>query len=96
MVAFSSFVEDEGEHDEWRARRIRKYARRLKVAVAVQRRRVVAALAALESGQGPAGRKRRESPFCWEDHLARLTEAEFKARYRLDFDSFHELLRASD
>ena len=74
MVAFSAPAEDDGEYDEWRVRRARKRAWQLKAAVAVQRRRVVAALAALDGGQGPAGRTRRaESPFSWEDHLARLT-----------------------
>ena len=33
------------------------------------------------------------SIFSWVDHVARLDHKEFKRRYRLDVDSFYELLR---
>ena len=43
--------------------------------------------------QGPQGPKRRDpSPFMWENHVARLTAAEFKLRYRLTAESFYTLL----
>ena len=48
----------------------------------------------MQGGQGPQGAKQREQhAFSWNDHVLRLTEAEFKLRYRLDFDAFKELLR---
>ena len=94
MVACSRLIAfDEGD-EEWHARRLAKKVRRLKVAVAAHRRRVVAALDALKSEQGPQGPKRRESPFSWADHLARLTA--FKQRYRLDWDAFNALRGAHD
>ena len=45
-------------------------------------------------GRGPQGKKarREQIPFTWDAHLLLLTEEEFKRRYRLDFDSFNELL----
>ena len=44
------------------------------------------AIQLLSGGQGPQGKKRRtESLFSWKDHVSRLTEREFKLRYRLDF-----------
>jgi hypothetical protein len=79
--------------DEVRRRAVAK-ARRLKVAVAQQRRRITAAIRALNGGQGPQGKKRKEeSPFSWEDHVKRFTEKEFKQRYRLDWAAFKALLR---
>ena len=64
---------------------------------AVLARRRAAALAVLLAvrggGQGPRGKKSKDaSPFIWADHVDRLTEAEFKLRYRLDADSFYTLL----
>ena len=52
----------------------------------------------VDSMKDSRGRNRRcddaQGPdFCWEVHVKRLTEQEFKQRYRLDFDSFMELLR---
>ena len=45
-------------------------------------------------GRGPQGKKRRDkTPFIWEEHVLRLTELEFKQRYRLDYDSFRALLQ---
>ena len=84
------------EFDEVGRRRAIRKARLLRVAVAVQRRRVAAALQALDSsgGQGPQGKKHREETyFSWLDHLARLTPDEFRLRYRLDYDTFDVLLR---
>ena len=50
-------------------------------------------LALSGGGQGPQGKKRRpKHHFSWSEHVLRLTEAEFKLRYRLDFDSFMELV----
>ena len=57
-------------------------ARKVRIAAAVRRKQVVAALEAIEGGQGPQGKKRRDvSAFSWADHLARLTESEFNTRY---------------
>lgn len=44
--------------------------------------------------QGPQGRKRKEAPFSWEDHVARLNEQEFQLRYRLSKAAFYELLES--
>ena len=50
-------------------------------------------LALSVGGQGPQGKKRRpKHHFTWREHVLRLTEAEFKLRYRLDFDSFMQLV----
>ena len=50
-------------------------------------------LALSVGGQGPQGKKRRpKHHFTWHEHVLRLTEAEFKLRYRLDFDSFMQLV----
>ena len=67
-----------------------------RAAACVKARRIAAAAGVAEDargGQGPSGRKRKLTPFCWEDHLLRLNETDFKRRYRLDFDSFMKLLR---
>ena len=60
----------------------------------MRRRQVAAAIQLLSGGQGPQGKKRRtESLFSWKDHVSRLTEREFKLRYRLDFDAFNKLVK---
>ena len=71
----------------------RSRARRALVAATVHRRRFAAVLG-LGGGQGPQGKKHKSQggEFSWDLHVLRLTEAEFKLRYRLDFDSFMELL----
>ena len=93
MVASSRLQAFSEDDEAWHARRAAKKARLHKCAVAAQRKRVAAAVALLlNGGQGPQGKKRVESPFSWADHLARLTEREFKQRYRLDYDSFKELV----
>ena len=67
--------------------------RRLHAAVAVRRKLIGAALQAGEAGHGPQGSKRRETTFfSWCDHVARMSEAQFKLRYRLDYDGFMDLL----
>ena len=72
----------------------RARVRRMRAAVVIRRRQIVCALELLGSGQGPSGGKQREEhAFSWSAHVLRLTEAEFKLRYRLDFDSFTELVR---
>ena len=84
MVAVSRPAMADGEDDELLASLAAQRLRRIKVAVAARRKQVAAAVAAFSScGQGPQGKKRREAAFSWEDHLARLTEDEFKQRYIL-------------
>ena len=79
MVAVSRPAMADGEDDELLASLAAQRLRRIKVAVAARRKQVAAAVAAFSScGQGPQGKKRREAAFSWEDHLARLTEDEFK------------------
>ena len=47
-------------------------------------------------GPGPKGKKRKKGTLRWADHVCKLTEDEFKARYRLGSESFYTLLaRAS-
>ena len=65
------------------------------IRAAVHRRRLAAAASAAyrlglrSGGQGPQGKKVPDpAPFSWTDHVARLTEAQFKQRYRLTFDGF--------
>ena len=69
----------------------------LHAAVAHRRRCFVAALnhfaAGHSSGQGPQGPKVRfDTEFSWRDHVARLTDRDFKLRYRLTLPAFNELL----
>ena len=68
------------------------------VAAIVKRRRLAAAALVVSTsakdGRGPQGKKQRDAAaFVWKDHLHRLSEEEFKLRYRLSFDSFYALLR---
>ena len=64
------------------------------VAAAAHVRRSGAAMAAIAAAvDGKDCKKRKDpSPFSWTDHLLRMTESEFKLRYRLNFDSFMKLL----
>ena len=82
------------DDDEWLHLLAVRKLRRLNAAAAEKRRRIKAALLALDGGQGPQEQKRREeSPFSWDDHLALLrTEQKFKLRYRLTYDGFNKLL----
>ena len=92
MTAFSR--PELAEQDHVSRASLRKRARRLAIAAAIRRRQVVAAIQLLSGGQGPQGKKRRtESLFSWKDHVSRLTEREFKLRYRLDFDAFNKLVK---
>ena len=77
--------ESEGESGApWKVRRTQSAAQRAQRLIAVRQQRVAAVAAVLvgaQSQQGPQGAKRKDtSPFVWEDHVARLTEAEFKLR----------------
>ena len=92
MPAFSR--PERPEQDETSHRSLRKRAHRLAIVAAMWRRQVMAATQLLSGGQGPQGKKRRtESLFSWKDHVSRLTEREFKLRYRLDFDAFNKLVK---
>jgi len=68
----------------------------LHAAVAHRRRATVAALhhfASGSSGQGPQGSKVKfDTEFSWSDHVARLSDRDFKLRYRLTLPAFNELL----
>ena len=69
----------------------------LHAAVAHRRRATVAALhhfALGGSGQlGPQGSKVKfDTEFSWSDHVARLSDRDFKLRYRLTLPAFNELL----
>ena len=66
-------------------------------AIVMDRRRsaiaAVVSVAPLGGQQGPQGPKRKDtSPFCWADHVARLSPAEFKLRYRLSHEAFYALV----
>ena len=92
MVVYARFADDD-DTMLWLRFRARKRFRRQHLSIAQHRRWVAATGLCIGGGQGPCGRKRRElAHFSWEDHLLRLTEAEFKLRYRLNFDSFMDLL----
>ena len=92
MVVYSRFADDD-DTMLWLRFRARKRFRRQHLSIAQHRRWVAATGLCIGGGQGPSGRKRRElAHFSWEEHLLRLTEAEFKLRYRLNFDSFMDLL----
>ena len=74
--------------------RKRRRAKRQLLAMGAHRRLIAAALAAADGGQGPAGKKRRpKTAFSWTDHVQNMDEDEFKLRYRLDYDSFMDLVR---
>ena len=56
---------------------------------AAKRRRGAAVHATQQrgDGQGPQGKKHRpQHKFSWRDHVHKFTAAEFKKRYRLDFN----------
>ena len=63
--------------------------------LARRRRMVVAQQDVIPGGgQGPQGPKLKpeEAGFSWAKHVRRMTEKQFKLRYRLTFDAFMELL----
>lgn len=51
-----------------------------------------AAFVLLQGNQGSGGWHKRSPEFCWATHVDRMTEAEFKLRYRVGSDAFYELL----
>ena len=55
------------------------------------RRRLVAAAAALLTGDRTGTAHRKPIGFRWAKHVDRLSEPEFKLRYRLSSDSFYNL-----
>ena len=61
----------------------------------MQHQRLVLAAAVLlsQSEMGPTGPNRQVRDFSWEDHVRYMTDAEFKLRYRVSWESFGELLR---
>ena len=61
-------------------------------ALAHRRRMVAAAMVVMNSsGSGPQGPKPKPpwEGFSWANHVARLSESDFKLRYRLTADAFH-------
>ena len=92
MVAWSQLFDDDEELGDLLEQILRRGRVDRHAALAMRRR--AAALAALtgSNGQGPQGKKSRLSPFSWKDHMARLSPADFKRRYRLSWPSFKELL----
>ena len=95
MVAWSSILDDQDDLFD-------PLGHRAALAGAIQKRRAAAAAAFLaqqrprepeRQASGPQGKKHKDtSLFVWEDHCLRLTEDEFKRRYRLTPDSFYKLL----
>ena len=62
------------------------------VAAVIDRRRRAAAAAKKRQKSGTQGKKRRPlSFFSWSDHVHRLSERDFKLRYRVDRASFVHL-----
>lgn len=55
-------------------------------------RLVAAAFILLQGEERASGWVCRHPEFCWATHMERLTEAEFKLRYRVGSESFYELL----
>ena len=81
--------DDDDDDDDFEAELCHRRMRRVHAATAARRRQIMAVLAAAD-GQGPEGKKRREKVFfCWSDHVERMTAAQFKLRYRLDFGCPH-------
>ena len=61
---------------------------------AAHQQRLAAAVVLLLQDSGPAAVGPNQQPlgFDWEQHITRMSEADFKLRYRLSFDSFNKLL----
>ena len=91
MVAWSQLFDDEEELGEL-LEGVFGPRETSAAAAAMLRRRVAAFASHQGGGQGPPGQKRRVQLFSWPDHVARLTEAQFKRRYRLTWPSFNKLL----
>ena len=62
------------------------------VLAAAHQQRLSAAAAILLLSQEGESFEKRIPPFSWAEHVARLTEGEFKLRYRVTADSFYKLL----
>jgi hypothetical protein len=62
------------------------------VLAAAHQQRLIAAAAILLLSQEGESFEKRIPPFSWAEHVARLTEGEFKLRYRVTADSFYKLL----
>ena len=83
----------DGEEADDQVERARIKRRKLEAAIRRRRALIVLHRMRAQRRQGPQGPKRREkTTFSWRDHLARLTEKDFRLRYRLDIDSFYKLL----
>jgi hypothetical protein len=84
----------DAEAEESHVQRAQEFLHQQALALAIRRRQIAAALEDLASGgQGPQGQKCRDDPvFSWESHMRRLSDAEFKLRYRLSRDGFKALL----
>ena len=67
-----------------------------RAALNMRRRTAAAAAVAGKRGQGPQGKKLKGTPFSWVDHVIRLTESQFKRRYRLSWPAFNKLLGLLD
>ena len=91
MVAWSQLFDDDPEVGEF-LERVFRAREKAGAAAAAVRQRVVAAASLQHVGQGPQGKKMAVREFSWGDHVARLTEAQFKRRYRLTWPSFNKLL----
>ena len=57
-----------------------------------QQRLMLAAFRLFQSRPGSYGPNCQQTEFCWEAHVRRLSEPDFKLRYRLSIDSFNTLL----
>ena len=90
MVAWSQLFDDDDELCDVLERTFGAATSKV-VAAAVSKRRV-AMLMHKKGGQGPQGKKQHVLPFSWDAHVLRLTEQEFKRRYRLPWPSFNKLL----
>ena len=91
MVAWSQLFDDDEELGELLERTFNR--RKLAAAAGVaQRRRAIAMLSLKRVACGPQGKKMAVRAFLWADHVQRLTEAQFKRRYRLTWASFNKLL----
>ena len=76
------------------ARATQRFKEELFLAAHARRRRVLACAALLCSGKGPQGEKTAPTwePFSWAKHMNRLSEKDFKLRYRVTVDAFYKLL----
>ena len=96
MALWSALFDDDEELGDLLEQIFAARAKRCRQAATMRRR--AAFLASLaRGGQGPSGKKRVPGEaFSWSDHVHRLTEDQFKRRYRLSWPSFCKLLRLLD